>query len=127
MYETNNARPRTDRMPGASSDKPMMSPDEDCVPLQALEMPGEDEQMNTPEVGDPVNYQVEGKVTRIEGPNAYIKRTTVNGQPVSKEGEMTNDDDSQSEREQLYAMAEGMNQGSPAEAAPAPVQPQGMS
>lgn len=109
------------KRPGAGPG--MMNPDEDCVPLEALEMPGEDEQMNQPAVGDPVSYHVEGKVTRIEGQNAYVKRETVNGKPLDAEAAKTNDtpDDmdhlavgppggGDGEREQLYQMAQGMGQ-----------------
>lgn len=56
---------------------------EDCVPLAALNLPDNTEQMQSPEQGDKVQYTVEGTVTRIEGDNAYIKRDTINGQPVN--------------------------------------------
>lgn len=56
---------------------------EDCVPLDALAMPDEQEQMQPPSVGDEVNYQVTGKVTRIEGENAYVQKKSINGQEVS--------------------------------------------
>ena len=69
---------------------------EDCVPLSSLAMPDPDsgDQMTPPAVGDNVQYNVEGKVTRIEGENAYVQRVAVNGHPVeaNAEGGMQNDE-----------------------------------
>lgn len=70
-------------LPPKAPTNPAMS--EDCVPVEALAMPDEGEQMETPDVGDLVNYQVTGKVTRIEGGQAYVKRETVNGQEIHAE------------------------------------------
>ena len=67
--------------PGTSSPA---SANEQCVPLMALAMPEEGDQMASPEVGDVVTYTVEGKVTRIEGDMAYVEPETVNGKPVEK-------------------------------------------
>jgi hypothetical protein len=67
--------------PGA--DAGGMDNDQQCVPLDALAMPDEQEQMNPPAVGDSVSYQVEGKVVRIDGKNAYVEPTAINGQPVA--------------------------------------------
>lgn len=66
-------------------DAPMAA--EDCVSLASLAMPDEEQgdQMANPEVGDKVNYMVDGTVTRIEGDNAYVKREAVNGKPVEEE------------------------------------------
>lgn len=61
--------------------KPMASM-EDCVPLDALAMPDEAEQMENPAVGDKVQYTVEGTVSRIEGGDAYVTKTAVNGKKV---------------------------------------------
>jgi hypothetical protein len=55
---------------------------EQCVPLESLGVPGEGEAMENPEVGDRVDYTVEGKVTRIEGGKAYVLPEAVNGKPV---------------------------------------------
>jgi hypothetical protein len=55
---------------------------EDCVPLDALAMPDESEQMENPAVGDKVQYTVEGTITRIEGGDAYVKKSAVNGQKI---------------------------------------------
>lgn len=54
----------------------------DTVPLNMLEMPDDQEQMQPPEVGDEVNYQVAGKVVAIEGGTAKIQRTSINGQEL---------------------------------------------
>lgn len=55
---------------------------EQCVPLESLGVPGEGEIMENPEVGDRVDYTVEGKVTRIEGGKAYVLPEAVNGKPI---------------------------------------------
>lgn len=60
---------------------------EDCVSLNALMMPDEGDQMQPPAVGDEVNYQVTGRVTRIEGDKAYVAKTTVNGQDVEPDAD----------------------------------------
>jgi len=54
----------------------------DCVPLSALNMPDDQEQMQAPEQGDKVTYSIEGTVEKIEGDEAYVKRESINGQPV---------------------------------------------
>lgn len=59
-----------------------MDHSEDCVSLESLAMPDESEQMENPGVGDKVQYTVEGTITRIEGDNAYVKKSAVNGQKV---------------------------------------------
>jgi hypothetical protein len=56
---------------------------EQCVPLESLGVPGDGELMESPEVGDRVDYTVEGKVTRIEGGKAYVMPEAVNGKPVA--------------------------------------------
>jgi hypothetical protein len=71
---------------GADAPDGMPEPDgddkEQCVPLEALQMPDETEQMTAPEVGDVVDYQVQGKVTRVEGGMAYVQPTSINGQEL---------------------------------------------
>lgn len=98
-------------------DSPESGSGEDCVPLAALAMPDSEsgDQMTNPEVGDKVNYQIQGTVTRIEGENAYVKRESVNGQPVDEESgeeepspeDQANQAD-QSERQDLSGMADKM-------------------
>lgn len=98
--------------PVAEGDK--MGAGEDCVSLSSLAMPDGEagDQMANPEVGDKVNYQIEGTVTRIEGDNAYVKRESVNGKPVGGEAaeeepdpELQADDQ---ERGELGGLAGGM-------------------
>lgn len=93
MYEN---KPTGETMSEGSDMPPMakegsMDSQEDCVPVSALAQPGEDEQMNPPGIGDVVQYQKEGKVTRIEGDNAYVKVQAVNGKPVTAEDAKTKD------------------------------------
>jgi len=54
----------------------------DTVPLTMLSMPDDQEQMQPPEVGDVVNYQVTGKVVAIEGGYAKVQRQSINGQEL---------------------------------------------
>jgi len=59
---------------------------EQCLPASALAMPdGENqEELASPEVGDTVDYQVQGKVSRVEGGNVYVMPTSINGNPVEE-------------------------------------------
>ena len=77
--------------------------EKDTVPMSALEMPDEQEQMTPPEVGDEVSYQVSGKVVSINGANAVIARTTINGQEVggAEETAEPNEKDLESEAAQM--------------------------
>lgn len=56
---------------------------EQCVPVKALAVPEEGEQLVAPEVGDRVSYTIEGKVTRVEGEQAYVQPETVNGEAIA--------------------------------------------
>jgi len=49
-----------------------------CLPVSALAVDG-----TTPEVGDSVEYTVKGRVSRIEGSEAYVMPETVNGEPAA--------------------------------------------
>ena len=72
----------------AAMESPAPTPSmEDCVSLSALQMPDEGEQMQAPAIGDEVNYQVTGRVTRIEGDKAYVQKTSVNGQQVEPDAD----------------------------------------
>lgn len=64
---------------------PMGGMREVCVPLRALAMPDESEQMEPPAVGDAIQFNGEGKVSRIEGDNAYVTLSAVNGQELPRE------------------------------------------
>lgn len=90
-----------------------MDSGEDCVPLKSLAMPDAEngDQMANPEVGDRVGYQVEGTVTRIEGEDAYVKRESINGEPVDDSDENNSDQSGQpagddQERQELGGMAD---------------------
>lgn len=96
---------------GAEAEQPAGQASEQCVPLESLAMPGEDEKLNNPEVGDPVSYQVEGKVTRISGEMAYVAPATVNGKPVTPEAEATNDTSEDQDKAELYDMARERDSG----------------
>lgn len=80
-----------------------------CVPTSSLASPAEDEQMTSPEIGDLVQFQVEGKITRVEGENAYVSMQSVNGKPVSEKDAATSDtqgNESENEFAQLRSEAE---------------------
>ncbi len=65
----------------------------DTVPLDTLAMPDDQEQMQPPEVGDVVNYQVTGKVVAIEGNMAKVERQSINGQDLPDAPDETDDQD----------------------------------
>jgi hypothetical protein len=88
-----------------------MHDEEWCVPVAALQMPGEDDQMNTPGVGDKVQFQAEGTVTRIEGENAYIKPEAANGKPLEAEEAPMKDSASPDEQEFASLKGEAEQQG----------------
>lgn len=79
-----------------------------CVPLDSLSMPDDKDQMTPPEVGDVVNAQVEGKVSRIEGENAYVVATSINGKPIGEEeaAEPSPEDQDQAQLAELQDMAQ---------------------
>jgi len=64
-----------------------MNASEQCVPTDALAMPDDGNQMTPPEKGDTVDYQVQGKVTRIEGGMTYVQPTSINGNDVEPAAE----------------------------------------
>lgn len=80
--------------------------DEDCVPLNTLSSPGENDEMTNPSVGDLVQYQKEGKVTRIEGDNAYVKVNSVNGKPLTAEDAKTKDTPGQENEAEFASLKE---------------------
>lgn len=71
--------------PSARRSEALSAAQTDSVPISALQMPDDQEQMQPPEVGDVVNYQVAGKVLAINGDMAQVQRTSINGQPVSSD------------------------------------------
>jgi hypothetical protein len=84
-----------------------------CVPINSLKRPGEDEQMQNPAEGDVVSLYAEGKVSRIDGDNAYIQVDSVNGKPMNPEAAKTTnnpgmDENRDNDFEQLKTEATGM-------------------
>lgn len=77
------------------------------VPLKSLAMPGEDEQMNTPGMGDVVEFHAQGKVASIQGDNAMVALETVNGDPVTPAAAATNDTPGADEFAQLRQESAG--------------------
>lgn len=63
----------------------MPSANEQRVPVAALQQPDDQEALVTPEVGDMVNYTVEGRVSRIEGETAFVTVESANGKPIQSE------------------------------------------
>lgn len=84
-----------DRPPGKEGDGNLEAASSaqnvDTVPLDSLAMPDDQEQMQPPEVGDEVNYQVTGKVVAIEGNVAKVQRTSINGQEVPGQDDEADD------------------------------------
>lgn len=56
-----------------------------CVPLSSLAQPDDREALQTPAAGDTVSLQVDATVDRIEGDQAYLTLTAVNGKPLEAE------------------------------------------
>lgn len=56
------------------------------VPVAALAVPGEDNAPSTPQVGDRVSYQVDGVVESVNGDQAEVRASAINGQPVEDMG-----------------------------------------
>lgn len=72
-------------MDGAEMPSGGMEDGEVCVPLSALAQPDDGDQMQTPAEGDNVTMTVDATVTRIEGENAYLKPTSINGTDLEEE------------------------------------------
>ena len=64
---------------------PKAMANEQCVPLSALATSDDGAELTKPEVDDEVEYQVKGKVSRIDGEMAYVKPMSVNGEEVEAE------------------------------------------
>jgi hypothetical protein len=76
-----------------------------CVPLSSLGQPDEQDNMQPPAVGDPVTFTTEGTISRVEGDNAYITPTAVNGQKIE------NSAPAMPEEDRLRQMASAMPPG----------------
>ena len=88
-----------------------MSANELCVPLETLQMPGQDDQMMNPEMGDPVTVTIEGKVSRIDTAtgNAYVAMETANGKPLTQAAEKVTDTPGDQDFAQLRDQASEMD------------------
>lgn len=64
--------------------EPVMGMAEICVPVSALAMPDEGDKMQNPRPGDSLQGTWEGKLSRIEGDNAYVSLTAVNDEKLDK-------------------------------------------
>lgn len=94
-------------------DSEAMAGAEQCLPLSMLAQPDAQEQMQTPAVGDSGTMTVDYTVTRVEGDNAYIKPSAINGQPIGpEEGEGTPGEEDQDAQEgsDLRDQAQQMSQ-----------------
>jgi hypothetical protein len=80
------------------------------VPLASLAMPGEDEIMNNPGMGDTVQFHAEGKVDKIDGDNAVVCIDAVNGKPVSDQASKVNDTPQQGADEQYAQLQSDASQ-----------------
>lgn len=66
------------------------------VPLSALAQPNNQEQMQTPQEGDAITFQVDATIDSINGETAYVKPSAVNGTPLeADDNEPSPDDESQ--------------------------------
>lgn len=83
---------------GAMTEKPGM---ELCVPAKSVSLEDANQNLTAPEVGDVVNFTVTGKVTRIEGGNAYITPETINGEDMGQDDTATDD----TQPEEMYEEA----------------------
>jgi len=103
--ETYSAPPdtRNERPVEESSTRAHPVDTEVCVPVSSLASPGEDDMLMNPEIGDLVQFQSEGKVTRIEGDNAYVKVESINGKPMTPEDAKSRDTPEEDGQKQEFA------------------------
>ena len=90
------------------------------VPKKALRLPagmmaavdGKEEDSVTPEVNDPVSFNVEGVVTSVNGENAEVEVRFVNGErPEAEAKSKENKADEEMSDDDLAAMAEKADAG----------------
>ncbi len=80
--------PRGPMQQNAEPDEPDsddMDGGEVCVPLAALSQPDDKDTLQTPKVGDSGTMTVDFTVTKIDGDNAYVKPSAVNGTAVGED------------------------------------------
>ena len=90
---------------------PMAQPEiggqEVCIPLKALAQPDDADAMVTPEQGDSVTFTTDAVITRIEGENAYLKPSAINGTPIGEEAAPAPADADVAEGDALRELAGG--------------------
>jgi hypothetical protein len=74
------------------------------VPLASLSQPDEGEKMQAPGEGDAISMQVEATVARVEGDQAFIKVTAINGKPLDDEAEEAATDEAPSMDDQAAGL-----------------------
>lgn len=113
MYNQNANDMMQDDSSG-SDDSGMSGPMEMCVPISAVSTQDGSDSLVAPEVDDEVQMDVVGKVTRIEGENAYITPTKVNGEEISNDESDSNPQENESDKMRSMAMqADQMEQQPP--------------
>jgi hypothetical protein len=79
------------------------------VSVDALAQAGEDDQLETPQVGDKVQASIEGEVLSIEGGKAVVEVTHVNGEEVAEdEPEAAEEPGEEQQFNELKGMAANM-------------------
>lgn len=113
MSEGSPMPPRGPMQEAGELDDGEMDSSEVCIPLKALAQPDDQDQVQTPAVGDSVNFSTDGTITRIDGDNAYVKASAVNGVPLDDGSDEVQNPDSQtpdSEGTDLQGIAQQMSQ-----------------
>jgi hypothetical protein len=80
-------------------------PGELSIPVGAVAVPDEGEQMVNPEPGDKVTLQVEAEVVSVDGDRAIIRPTSVNGQELAAEEAPEQMEDLQRSAEAMGALS----------------------
>lgn len=81
--------------------------EEQCVPVEFLAQPDQQDTMTEPAEGDEISMQVEATINRIENGKAYFTPKAINGHVLREEGETPTPDDTE---EGLRGEAEKMSQ-----------------
>lgn len=63
------------------------------VPLSSLAQPDDTEQMQSPAQGDTITFTVEATISRIDGETAYVKPSSINGNPLDESADETQNPD----------------------------------
>ena len=82
---------------------------EQCVPVEFLSQPDENDHMTTPTEGEDITMQVEAVITRIENGKAYFTPKAINGNVLKEESETPTPEDSEETGNGLRDEAEKMS------------------